>query len=203
MSNRADKQNAVNAKGLGETKSVSAVTLREPDYTGCKCGRAIHPEIADVCPRFMSYHIKKAEKEQLQRTNGVAGAMFKFAEKMSKKPHKHWYLKFDKRKVTLVPEEQGLYLQQAVEKTIKTIKKGVAKELDPIIKLRSQGIWVDYWTDKDGKKHHLETGCSVIPTRELIKLRRRLSDTNLNDLKPSDSKPSRGHSKSQSEEVNV
>jgi hypothetical protein len=47
-------------------------------------------------------------------------------------------------------------------------------ELDRLIKLRSQGIWVDYWIDENGKKHHEETGCSVIPTREVIKLYEKL-----------------------------
>lgn len=109
-------------------------------------------------------------------TKQTAEAIVDYANKLAKKPHKHWYFGFDKHhRVTFYPEEVGLYQDKAVRKTLETIKKQIAKELEPIIALRSQGIWVDYWTDKDGKKHHEEMGCSVVPTREVIKFWEKLT----------------------------
>lgn len=137
--------------------------MSEPDYKDCKCGRAIHPDIADICPKFMKYHIEKAEKEQLARTNGVAGALYKMAERASRKQHKHWYLKLDrKNNVAMVDEEEGKYLQDACATTIKTVKLKVAEELETVIDLRSQGVW----RGSDAEEY----GCSVVPTRELLKL---------------------------------
>jgi len=126
----------------------------------------------------MNAKMKPVEKKIKKQDNiSIAEALYNFANKMSKKPHKHWYLGFNRENnVTFYPEEQGLYQQKAVEKTVKTIKKACAMELDSIIKLRSQGIWIDYWVDKDGKKHYEETGCSVVPTREVVKVYEKLSE---------------------------
>ncbi len=46
--------------------------------------------------------------------------------------------------------------------------KEFKKKLEDIIEMRSQGIWYD--TDEKTGKKTIKTGCSVVPTRELIKL---------------------------------
>lgn len=137
--------------------------MKETDYKNCKCGRAIHPIIEDVCPKFMKYHTKLEARKSRSKNKSVASALANFAERASKMPHKHWYLKLDKkRNVTLVPEEKGKHLQDAAATTIQTVKQKIAEEIEPIIKLRSQGTWED-------------TGCSVVPTRYVIGLYEKLS----------------------------
>lgn len=65
-------------------------------------------------------------KEDNERAIGIAEALGNFAERVSKKPHLHWYMDFDENgKVAMFPEEMGLPLDQAVKRTVDTIKKAV------------------------------------------------------------------------------
>lgn len=65
-------------------------------------------------------------KDKNERAIGIAEALGNFAERVSKKPHLHWYMDFDKQgNVTMFPEEVGLPLQAAVKRTVDTIKKAV------------------------------------------------------------------------------
>ena len=117
--------------------------------------------------------MKKGEQDSV----GIAEALGRFAEKTARMPHRHWYMGTDSSgSVTLFPEDIGLPMPQAVSTTVDTIKGDIAKELERIIGLRSQGIWYDLSDKKNDKMNETTlTGCSVIPTREVIKLWERLS----------------------------
>lgn len=54
-----------------------------------------------------------------------------------------------------------------VELNYEEVVRHTARELQRVIGMRSQGIWYD--TDRHGNPN-VETGCSVVPTRELIKI---------------------------------
>lgn len=81
--------------------------------------------------QYIEEEVKKAEKEWLKETNGIAGALGRFAERVSKKPHKHWYIGVDKKgNAVMHAEEKGLALQSAIATTVHSV------ELMSLVKLR-------------------------------------------------------------------
>lgn len=73
--------------------------------------------------------VLEARKQALKETNGIAGALTRFAERSARKQHKHWYLGIDKNdNLTLYSEVNGKYLTDAVRTTIESIKHSLLKQ---------------------------------------------------------------------------
>lgn len=130
-----------------------------------------------------------------QDSVGIAETLGNFAQKASRATALHWYLGInDNGQLSVFTEDVGLPMHEAVKTTLDAIKAQIAKELEPIIAIRSQGIWYDLTDKKNDKMDETTlTGCSVVPTREVIKLWEKLTGLTSqewgNDLQPSDPEP--------------
>ena len=161
MSNRADKQDKATANSLGETKSVSAVSL-EPYETFDISDDIGGGKIARLETHLMVH--RKHTKKDLFRAHSFYNAMWLSDE----------------------PEDAFIeaFLLKARENRLEGINKGEYTD--------EEYIGGEYQTVK--RKFNQWCFWDRANSKVVGKV---------NDLKPSDPKPSRGHSKSQSKEVNV
>lgn len=86
-------------------------------------------EFKEAIQQYCDRRVREARKEFLKETNGIAGALGKFAERSAKKPHKHWYIGKNRQgNVVFFPEEKGKPFNEALRITVKTMEEATLKK---------------------------------------------------------------------------